>query len=250
MWIFSKYGFFSVTQNAQRKDLIQIRARAEQDLIDLKEAFPQLERNPIIETPQADYRWRIVCQRWKWNLIGASLTADIDYGNFKGKIATIPTQREKGPMLHDIWSIHHAYQQRKSRPDPYAGHPELFYRDRLWDERDLDELLDEPDEPQREPFPGWPEDAPDEPEAAGPDDYASDLPEPPEQAPEPEPEPAKPAKRRKAKQAPKPEAKEPTKYALKHRRTKNRQAELRAAIEADKASRKATGKLAKKPKNP
>lgn len=140
MWLFTKYGFFSVTQHTKRRDNIQIRARTDQDLRDLKDAFPPLDRCPIIETPDADYRWRLIVQRWKWEIVGAHLVADIDYGNFKGKIATIPTQREKGPMLHDIWDVHHRYQQRKHRPDPFAGHPELFrpHGDHLFDEDEME----------------------------------------------------------------------------------------------------------------
>jgi hypothetical protein len=163
MWLFTKYGFFSVTQNAKRKDNIQIHARAEQDLVDLKAAYPALDRSPIIETPDADYRWRLIVQRWKWDVVGAALVADIDYGNFKGKIATIPTQREKSGMLHDIWDIHHQYQQKKHRPDPLAGHPSLFRGDRAdffesehnrrvpelhrYDDDQPAELIEPPDKP-------------------------------------------------------------------------------------------------------
>ncbi len=139
MWIFSKYGFFSVTQHAKRRDNIQVRARTKTDLEALKLAFPPLDRSPIIETPQADYRWRLIVQRWKWEIVGAHLVADIDYGNFKGKMATIPEQLDKLPMLHDIWNLHHRYQERKSRPDPFAGHPELFnpHDGHLFDEDEM-----------------------------------------------------------------------------------------------------------------
>lgn len=126
MWIFSKHGFFSVTQSAQRRDLIQIRARAEKDLASLKAAYPHLDRSPIIETPQADYRFRIVLQRWKWELVAGKLMADIDYSNFKGKMATIPQQRDKIGMLHDIWHLHHEYQEAPRRADRFRDHPELF----------------------------------------------------------------------------------------------------------------------------
>jgi len=129
--------------------LIQIRARAEKDLQALKAAYPHLDRSPIIETPQADYRWRLVVQRWKWETVAAKLTADIDYSNFKGKIATIESQRDKSGMLHDIWALHNEYQERRHRPDPHAGHPELFrpHGDALMDLGSFEE--------------GWPEETPD-----------------------------------------------------------------------------------------
>jgi hypothetical protein len=150
MWLFTKHGFFSVTQNLQRQDLIQIRARAEKDLLALKAAFPALDRCPVIETPDADYRWRLVIARWKWDLVGAALMADIDYCNFKGKIATIPGQRDKSNMLHDIWTLHHRYQESRHRPDPHAGHPELFrpHGDALMDLSSLEEGGMDDDHPE------------------------------------------------------------------------------------------------------
>ncbi len=153
MWLFTKHGFFSVTQSTQRRDLIQIRARAEKDLASLKAAYPHLDRSPIIETPQADYRWRLVVQRWKWETVAAKLTSDIDYSNFKGKIATIENQRDKCGMLHDIWSLHNEYQERHHRPDPHAGHPELFrpHGDHLMD-------LDSLEEPSGHHYAQWPRD--------------------------------------------------------------------------------------------
>lgn len=147
MWIFSKHGFFSVTQSAQRRDLIQIRARAEKDLASLKATYPHLDRSPIIETPEADYQFRIVVQRWKWELIAGKLMADIDYSNFKGKMATLEQQRDKLGMLHDIWHLHHEYQERPRRADRYAGHPELFrpHGDYLIDPEQFDQRDDEQD---------------------------------------------------------------------------------------------------------
>lgn len=152
MWIFSKYGFFSVTQHAKRRDNIQIRARTEQDLIDLKQAFPMLDRSPIIETKDADYQWRLVIARWKWEAVAAKLTADIDYGNFKGKMATIPTQRNKMDLLHAVWHLHHDYQRRRHPRDPHAGQPRLF-REAGDPLIDLDD--DQPDDPDRQAEDEW-----------------------------------------------------------------------------------------------
>lgn len=151
MWLFTKCGFFSVTQSTQRRDLIQIRARREKDLQALKDQYPHLDRSPILETPAADYRFRIVVQRWKWETVAAKLTADIDYSNFKGKIAQIPNQRDKSNMLHDIWSLHHEYQERPLREERHRGHPELFrpHGDYLMDPEELDHDQEEP-EPELE----------------------------------------------------------------------------------------------------
>jgi len=154
MWLFTKYGFFSVTQHAKRRDNIQVRARTDQDLHDLKAAFPALDRCPIIETKDADYRWRLIVQRWKWNVVGAALVADIDYGNFKGKIATIPSQANKCGMLHDIWDVHHTYQNRRHPKDPLADHPSLFgeHRRDFFDENAAGDIGPRFEIPAADPF--------------------------------------------------------------------------------------------------
>lgn len=149
MWIFSKQGFFSITQHPKRRDNVQIRARSRTDLENLQRDFPCLRRSPIIETPDADYRWRIIVQRWKWELVGREMTEDIDYPNFKGRMATIPNQADKLGLLHDVWHLHHDYQQRKHPRRPHDDHPDF------WDRRgtsmfdDEDHTFDEEHEPDQ-----------------------------------------------------------------------------------------------------
>jgi len=126
MWIFCKQGMFSVTQHPKRKDNIQVRACTETDLLELKVAFPELDRCPIVETTAGHYRWRLIVARWKWELVGAKLVADIDYSNFKGKVEMLPSQRNKGGFLRDIFALIQAYQRARHPEDPLADHPRLF----------------------------------------------------------------------------------------------------------------------------
>ncbi len=126
MWIFTKWGFFSVTQTTRRADQIQIRARARVHLENLQKAFPILERSPISETPENDYRFRIIVMRWRWEALGQKLTAAIDYSNFKGEVQRAGFARDMLDELHRIWTIMFGFQSRKHPFDPMAGEPKLF----------------------------------------------------------------------------------------------------------------------------
>ena len=137
MWIFTQYGFFSVTQSTRRADDLQIRARDQQHLQNLKDHFQILDRSPIIETPDADYRFRIVVKRWRWEKLAAELAADITYSNFKGQCERRGLIRQMIHELHDIWGVMFRYQRRMNPVDPMAGQPKLF--------RDAgDPLIDDP----------------------------------------------------------------------------------------------------------
>lgn len=113
MWLFTQHGFFSATQVPERKSLIQIRARTDEHLKALKKEFPIIKRSKIIETPKADYRFRIVLMRWRWEKLAADLTREIDYPNFKGRVAVTPKINEMSRELHDVWHVMNEFQQAK-----------------------------------------------------------------------------------------------------------------------------------------
>lgn len=126
MWIFTQYGFFSVTESTRRGDDIQIRARDKSHLENLKDHFTILERSPILTTPDADYRFRIVVKRWRWEKLAAELAADITYSNFKGQCERRGLIRTMIHELHDIWGVMFRYQRKVNPVDPHAGQPKLF----------------------------------------------------------------------------------------------------------------------------
>ncbi len=142
MWIFTEWGFFSVTQTPDNKDLIQIRARARNHLESLKQAFPILERSPIIVTPDADYRFRVVCRRWRWEKLAQEIATKITYPNFKGRVMAAGWARDMIDELHRIWDIMWTFQKRKNPADPMKGEPVLFA-----DARDRQGLFDTADAP-------------------------------------------------------------------------------------------------------
>lgn len=111
MWLFTKHGFYSATMSPVKKGHIQIRARVRKDIERLKQAFPdQLAQAKIIETKQADYRWRTVMTPSKFAVLMMHLAEDIDYGNFKN--AAKANGLDTGPH-HAVWSIMYAEQSRE-----------------------------------------------------------------------------------------------------------------------------------------
>jgi len=82
MWIFTTEGFVSVVEKAGEGELT-VRARDERSLAALSAAAGV----PVIETPMADYPFRVIITR---EVLGAWLVehvAGLDYSNFKSAVS-------------------------------------------------------------------------------------------------------------------------------------------------------------------
>ncbi len=116
MWIFTKYGFFSVV--CARKDggassdvdtnTVMIRARNIKHLQQLCERFDILQGSEIIENTGTDYPCRLIVRAKLWRVVLDQLARDIDYGNFKGCVDDL----EYLTRLHYVWSEMRDYQAR------------------------------------------------------------------------------------------------------------------------------------------
>lgn len=97
MWLCTKLGFYSISAKTDTE--VHIRARCEQDLINLRRhctgRVPVASSWPIHKSEPADYRWRIVIHARDLGQVMISLSKTIDYSNFKGIVAGRPDQREK-----------------------------------------------------------------------------------------------------------------------------------------------------------
>jgi hypothetical protein len=109
MWLFTKHGFYSATRSNTVKGFMQIRARCRGDLENLKREFKLT--GAIIETPQADYRWRIVCRPTTWEMLALKLAQDVDYSNFKNSVGD--DQHDKPLMA--VWSLMNRFQEDTTR---------------------------------------------------------------------------------------------------------------------------------------
>jgi hypothetical protein len=100
MWIFSVYGFYSVSWDKGR-GRFAIRARTRAHLVALAKRFNL--REPIAETERNDYRFRIMLKRERWLGVAAELMAEQTWSNFKTEAERM---NGKGPYvtaLHDVW---------------------------------------------------------------------------------------------------------------------------------------------------
>ena len=116
MWSFTETGFHSVVAydpsrddsglelptEAEPRDLLLVRARAEEDLTNLLGVL-ELPASRAVATPRADYPWRAVLSRDEWSRFLATETERLDYPNFKSRV-----QRQSGSHRHDaymrVWS--------------------------------------------------------------------------------------------------------------------------------------------------
>ena len=119
MWIFTKYGFLSVVsarKNATSRELdlntLMIRAREKAHLENLINNFDELKGSEILETGNADYRYRIFAPKQNWATVMNKMINDIDYDNFKSKVYNTLKDDEFCHALGDVWSVMYSYQNR------------------------------------------------------------------------------------------------------------------------------------------
>ncbi len=115
MWLFTRFGFYSVTVSRVDRTKIQIRARSRQDLERLARFAAEkasLQLGEIIVTPHSDYHYRLICSRPEWTNLAALLAEDIDYSNFKNQIHD--SQRHQ--LYLEVWRIMEKLQSQQA-PD-------------------------------------------------------------------------------------------------------------------------------------
>jgi hypothetical protein len=108
MWLFTQHGFYSITRSRTEPDKTQVRARTRRGLENLQTLTGN--PTPILKTLNADYRWRIIITPSESERIVTLLTRDIDYPNFKARVAMRPDQTQRGHDYHRIGELHHSWQ--------------------------------------------------------------------------------------------------------------------------------------------
>jgi hypothetical protein len=117
MWLFTKYGFFSVVcarqgdgEHGQPVDpqRMMIRARLESHLIALQNRFPELLGTiPVQQSKRTDYAFRLFVPKPVWMDIVSQLAEEMDFDNFKSEVAEF--QGGKGAAyvhaLHNVWGV-------------------------------------------------------------------------------------------------------------------------------------------------
>jgi hypothetical protein len=122
MWLFTKYGFYSVVCARQGDggygqpidaNRLMVRARLRQHLEALRTRFPAvLGDAEILAFPGSDYAFRIFVPKADWVTVAAELTDEIAYDNFKAEAARGDASQSYEAALHDVWSVMNRLQKR------------------------------------------------------------------------------------------------------------------------------------------
>jgi hypothetical protein len=107
MWICLNNAFMSAVINDRdlSKTTLKVRARKREHLA---EHFPEFD---IIETPDADYRFRVIVTKKFLAEKVKEAALNIDYSNFKDSVK----DRDLHDLYADFWQLHYDYQRQQLR---------------------------------------------------------------------------------------------------------------------------------------
>src|SRR5215813_3564765 len=112
MWLFTKYGFYSVVEDRFNKDKVMVRARSRQHLVALQNLNAvSLKGCKIARTDSADYRFRMRMTKSQWRLCHERLVETLTYRNYKDEAKKL-RDKDFDLALGEIWAIMHEYQER------------------------------------------------------------------------------------------------------------------------------------------
>jgi hypothetical protein len=135
MWLFTRYGFYSATcartgdgdiLNPPDENRIMVRTRWYSHLKNLqdrfKERFPELSKEEILETRDADYRYRIFLAKDLWKKVVEALAEETDYDNFKAEATRYEKANSKPDegyhdALMNVWEAVYKHRHRAIHPN-------------------------------------------------------------------------------------------------------------------------------------
>jgi hypothetical protein len=103
MWVFTLDGFFSVVQKGWDKDTdtVQVRGR---NRVDLERFVQRMNlQDKVIETPKADYPFRVVTTRQVWGKYLDKMASMIAYENFKHEVE-VQDGASRADIYLRVWS--------------------------------------------------------------------------------------------------------------------------------------------------
>ncbi len=124
MWLFTKYGFYSIVcarqgdgRHGQPVDetRVMVRARVRGHLEALQRRFADLLGDAEIRTfEETDYAYRLFVPKDVWTTVAAALAEELNYDNFKAEVARVQGRAGAGyeRALHDIWNVMYGLQGR------------------------------------------------------------------------------------------------------------------------------------------
>jgi hypothetical protein len=123
MWIFTRYGFYSIACASKPDDSLDsqsamVRSRCISHLESLQTRFPKLAVGKILELPNRDYRYRLIVPKASWTAIVGELAQEQEWSNFKNEATKYQGTPGKGYVdaLHEVWGVMNRLQQDEDRP--------------------------------------------------------------------------------------------------------------------------------------
>lgn len=131
MWIMTPRGFYSVVQKKEDgpQDMLTVRARCKEDIERLADLLPGCK---VTSKKFTDYAWRLRCTRTQWAEALVTMTAEIDYSNFKDEVKAKRGAARAG-IYSSVWSVLLRLEDRKNGGlygTPHGGFTGT-YQDRL-----------------------------------------------------------------------------------------------------------------------
>lgn len=115
MWLFTKFGFFSVVESDA--NTLTVRSRSVGDLeslIDHHGSVLCLTKSNIKSSPLSDYRYRVFVPKEKWSVTLSQIASDIDYKSFKDKVFD-DMDAPRADSYHDVWEVMYNLQRSEEK---------------------------------------------------------------------------------------------------------------------------------------
>lgn len=100
MWMITTEGFLSAVEDRDDDNAVFVRARVREDVEQLAVAVG----GTVLETPTADYRFRVRMAKTAWARYVAGCATESDYDNFKNAVAAQPGGARAG-VYGEVWDV-------------------------------------------------------------------------------------------------------------------------------------------------
>lgn len=103
MWLFTKFGFFSVVQVKEVRGAVAVRARVREDLVAFSQEYLKIGK-PVQVDLGTDYPYRIYLKQGQFAEAMKKVSEDIDYTNFKDKVQEVQGH-SRAELYLGIWQM-------------------------------------------------------------------------------------------------------------------------------------------------
>jgi hypothetical protein len=122
MWLFTRYGFYSVAcaskpSGALDPDTLMIRGRRKAHLQKLQARFPLIADAEIVSLQNRDYRYRIIVPKDEWLKIITEMAREQTWSNFKSEAAQFQGTdgSEYVDAMHRVWDMMYGLQRSENQ---------------------------------------------------------------------------------------------------------------------------------------